>query len=112
MDAETRGYFEAIRQDFAQLRGEFGEIRSEVGELRGEVGAKIEGLRLEILDVGTLTERLRGDIRLIAEGVQTNADALERFRADMHAEFRARDAVLHAAFTEVRRDLADLRQRL
>ncbi|MGH7279024.1 MAG: hypothetical protein ACREJG_10065 [Candidatus Rokuibacteriota bacterium] len=54
-------------------------------------------------------EHLRGDVRLVAEGVVTNAAGIDRLRGEMNERFATSETVLLAAFTEVRRDIAALR---
>ena len=76
--------------------------------LRAEIRAESAQTRRHF-DV--VAGRLRGDIRLVAAGVVANAESIERLRADVGRDMDERFRVVHLAFTDVRRDIAEIRTR-
>jgi len=122
-----RQEFGTLRQEFGTLRQEFGTVREEFGTLRQEFGtlrADFDELRREVRDSAVETRRhfdvvaeeLRHDIRGIAEGMIALSERVDRFdvgvRAEMNERFTATHAVVRVAFSDVRRDIAELRSRL
>jgi hypothetical protein len=123
MDEETRSYFEALRGEMSAmrdaLRGEIGglreELRGEIGglreELRGEIGGLREELRREIVDsaaetrrhAGVITEALRHDLQIVAEGVLTANQSIERLRPDVRRELDEHFGTVRLAFEDARR---------
>ena len=142
MDAETRAYldqtlgvfrdefsrgFANLHQEFGALHQEFGSLRQEFGTVREEFGtlrADFDELRREVRESAAETRRhfdvvaedLRHDIRGIAEGVIALSERVDRLgvsvRAEMNERFTATHAVVRVAFSDVRRDIAELRSRL
>jgi hypothetical protein len=60
---------------------------------------------------GVMTESLREDIKLLVDGLEINRRHVAALHADIRTEFASRDAVLRAAFADIHRDIAALRQR-
>jgi regulator of replication initiation timing len=142
VDAETRAYldqtlgvfrnefsrgFANLHQEFGALHQEFGSLRQEFGTVREEFGtlrADFDELRREVRESAAETRRhfdvvaedLRHDIRGIAEGVIALSERVDRLgvsvRAEMNERFTATHAVVRVAFSDVRRDIAELRSRL
>jgi hypothetical protein len=118
MDDETRSGFDEMRQGFAEMRQRFVEIdrrfdavdrRFDAVDRRFE--AVEERLGGEIRRVGVVTEDLRTQIQLVAEGVEANERAIERVRVEMNERFRENEIVVGAAFRQIRRDIDELRDR-
>jgi predicted nuclease with TOPRIM domain len=119
--------FGSLRQEFGTVREEFGSLRQEFGTVREEFGtlrADFDELRREVRESAAETRRhfdvvaedLRHDIRGIAEGVIALSERVDRLgvsvRAEMNERFTATHAVVRVAFSDVRRDIAELRSRL
>ena len=132
-DEFSRGFanlhqeFGALHQEFGALHQEFGSLRQEFGTVREEFGtlrADFDELRREVRESAAETRRhfdvvaedLRHDIRGIAEGVIALSERVDRLgvsvRAEMNERFTATHAVVRVAFSDVRRDIAELRSRL
>ena len=119
MDEETRSYFEALRGEIGALRGEMSTmrdaLRGEMGTmhdaLRGEIGGLREELRREIVDsaaetrrhAGIITEALRHDVQIVAEGVLTANQSIERLRPDVRRELDEHFGTVRLAFEDARR---------
>ncbi len=81
--------FEEVHSELVELRQGQGGLRQETQELRqGQ-----ERLRLEVADLGrevrkngVMVEKLDGDIRLVAEGVVTNRQVMERMIEETRRE--------------------------
>ena len=75
---ELRGELKETRGDVQELRGEVQELRGEVREIRGEM----KGMREELMrHAMVLTESVRDDVRIVADGlavVSAKLDALRR----------------------------------
>jgi len=56
-----------------------------------------------------LGEGLRHDLRVVAEGVALNAEAIERLRQEMNARFTSERAFTVSLFNDLKREIADLR---
>jgi chromosome segregation ATPase len=85
---ETRAHF-ASRADLAEAMATLrAEIRSEAAETRRHFDVVAEGLR--------------GDIRLVAEGVVANTESIERLRSDVTREMDERFRVVNLAIGELR----------
>ena len=63
----------------------------------------------EIRHLGVITEDLRAQIQLVAEGVVGNGRAIERLRVEMNERFRENEVIVGGAFRQIRRDLDELR---
>lgn len=107
MDAETRAYLD---QTLGALRVDFDDLRREVLEKVLESAAETR----RHFDV--VAEDLRHDIRGIGEGVIALSERMDRLdvgvRAEMNERFTATQAVVRVAFSDVRRDIAELSSRL
>jgi archaellum component FlaC len=65
----------------------------------------------EIRQLGVITEDLRAQIQLVAEGVVGNGRAIERLRGEMNERFRENEVIVGGVFRQIRRDLDELRER-
>jgi archaellum component FlaC len=65
----------------------------------------------EIRQLGVITEDLRAQIQLVAEGVVGNGRSIERLRTEMNERFRENEVIVGGAFRQIRRDLDELRER-
>jgi hypothetical protein len=63
----------------------------------------------EIRQLGVMTEDLRTQIQVVAEGVIVNGRAIERLRGEMNERFRENEIVVGGAVRQIRRDLDELR---
>jgi hypothetical protein len=77
-----------LTEAMATLRA---EMRTEAAETRRHFDVVAEGLR--------------GDIRLVAEGVVASTESIERLRSDVTREMNEHFRVVHLAFADVRREL-------
>ncbi|HUO63062.1 MAG TPA: hypothetical protein VMT97_05135 [Terriglobales bacterium] len=98
--------FGTVCEELATLRSSFDELRLEVRESAIETGRHFD----------VVAEDLRHDIRGIAEGVIALSERVDRLDVGIHTEMRERfiatQAVVRVCFSDVRRDLADLRSQL
>ena len=58
-----------------------------------------------------VAEDLRHDLQAVAEGVLSNTRAIDELRSDVYRDMNARFGLVDLAFVDVRRQLADLRDR-
>lgn len=87
------------------------EIRAEFQAVRGEMSAMEERLRREIAagdaetrrHMGVLTEGLRHDVQVVAEGVVMANEAIERLRGDVRRELDERFELMRLGFEAARR---------
>ena len=111
MDDETRAAFERLhgRFDASDRRFDAVDRRFDTMDRRFDASdAKIDATRRE---ASVTAEYLIGEIKLIAEVAQANAQAIERLRDEMNARFRENEIILRAAFGQIRSDIDELRQR-
>jgi hypothetical protein len=106
VDDETRALFHDLHRD---LIAEATEARRRFDTLDQRIGAEAARTRPHF-DV--VAESLRSDITLVIEGLEVTRRSVAVLRTETPVEFRARDAVLHAGFSALRRDIGDIRQRL
>jgi hypothetical protein len=108
VDAETRAYLDAFRLEF---RRDLTALRQEMRqESRADLAEAMATLRAEMRTDGAETRRhfdvvaegLRSDIRLVAEGVVANTEAIERLRSDIRQEMDERFRVVDLAFADLR----------
>jgi hypothetical protein len=101
---ELKGEIGELRQE---MRAETGALRAETGALRGEVGslrAESGDLRQEMRQAARETRRhfdvvaesIRSDVRVVAEGVAANTEAIERLGTDLRPEMDSRFTAYHA----------------
>ncbi len=70
MDIETSEAIEGLRAEMAELRAEMAAVRAEMRTLRIELRAELgEGLAESRRHSDILTESVRDDIRIVAEGL-------------------------------------------
>jgi len=125
---------ETVRGDVGALKQEFGTVQEKVGSLQHGFGtvceelvslrSSFDELRREVHESAIETRRhfdvvaedLRHDIRGIAEGVIALSERVDHLDVGIHAEmserFTATQAVVRVCFSDVRRDIADLRSQL
>lgn len=77
MDPETSSAIEALSQDLGHLRGEISELRDETVKIRGDMREMREELMRHAM---VLTDSVRDDIRLVAEGLATVSAKLDALR--------------------------------
>ena len=88
MDADIKEEFASVRAEFASVRTEFASVRTEFGAVRAEMRTSETTLRQEIREEGISTRRhfdvvsesLRDDIRIIAEGLIALDAKVDRMR--------------------------------
>ena len=69
-----------MRQGFADVRQEFANVRSEMAQMRTELRQEIADTRHELT---ILIEGLRGEIRMVAEGLVLVNERVDRVVADV-----------------------------
>ena len=132
MDEETRAGFADMRRGFAEVNARLDRVDGRLDGIDGrldrmderldegnqgtaEVSQRVDSLeeRLfrEIRQLGVMTEDLRGQIQLVAEGVVVNGQAIERLRVEMNERFRENEVIVGGVFRHIRRDLDELRDR-
>ncbi len=132
MDEETRAGFEDMRRGFAAIDARFDQVDARFARVDARfarVDARFDGvnqgtaainqrvdtleerLRREIRQLGVITEDLRAQIQLVAEGVVGNGRAIERLRGEMNERFRENEVIVGGVFRQIRRDLDELRER-
>ena len=125
MDEETRAGFADMRRGFAEVNARLDGIDGRLDRMderldegnqgTAEVSQRVDSLeeRLfrEIRQLGVMTEDLRGQIQLVAEGVVVNGQAIERLRVEMNERFRENEVIVGGVFRHIRRDLDELRDR-
>jgi len=132
MDEETRAGFEDMRRGFAAIEARFDRVDArfagvdarfdgvdarldEANQGTAAINQRVDTLEervmREIRQLGVITEDLRAQIQLVAEGVVGNARAIERLRTEMNERFRENEVIVGGAFRQIRRDLDELRER-
>ena len=139
MDEETRAGFADMRRGFAEVNARLDRVDGRLDGIDGRLDridgrldrvderldegnqatAKVsqrvdsleERLFREIRQLGVMTEDLRGQIQLVAEGVVVNGQAIERLRVEMNERFRENEVIVGGAVRHIRRDLDELRDR-
>jgi hypothetical protein len=97
VDAETRQYFEALRSEIGGLHGAMTSLRGDMTSLQGDMtslraelqalDAKVDRVTMDLRRHFDVTaEGLREQMKILAEGVVMNAEALSRFRSEVIAE--------------------------
>ena len=96
VDAETREYLEAIRADLAAARRDMATkedlaslaTKNELAGAFAALDAKIDRVAADTRHQFEITaEGLRDQMKVLAEGIVMNAEALGRFRTEVIAEF-------------------------
>jgi hypothetical protein len=107
-----------LTEAIAAVRGDLAQAIAAAREAgRADLAEAMTTLRAEIRTGATETRRhfdvvaegLRGDMRLVAEGVVSNTEAIERLRSDVAREMDERFHVVHLAFADTRREIGELR---
>jgi F0F1-type ATP synthase membrane subunit b/b' len=105
---------EQIRRSADEVRtGLREEIRRSADEVRIELSAKIEDSAETLRrHFGVVTEGLRWELRVVAEGTLGNAAAIDRLEVEMNRRFVSAEAAQRAAFDDFREQLGDVRRDL
>jgi archaellum component FlaC len=139
MDEETRAGFEDMRRGFAAINARFDGVDArfdrvdarfdqvdarfarvdarldETNQGTAAINQRVDTLEerfmREIRQLGVITEDLRAQIQLVAEGVIFNGRAIERLRTEMNERFRENEIIVGGAFRQIHRDLDELRER-
>ena len=119
MDAESREYLEALRHEFAAMREEMGLRFRAIDSRFDGVDSRFDAMdrRIEAEHETTrrlfhvVAEDLRHDLQAVAEGVLSNTRAIDELRSDVYRDMNAGFGIVHLAFVDVRRQLAELRER-
>lgn len=129
MDDETRAAFERMHEEmrrgfaandrrFDAMDAKIGAMDTKIGAMDTKIGAmdtKIDAMDTKIdasrREAGVTAEYLLGEIKLVAEVTQANAQAIGRLRDEMNARFRDNEIILRAAFGQIRSDIDELRRR-
>jgi hypothetical protein len=111
VDEETRRYAdERIAEERRRNDEALSEQRRHNDEAVAEHRQRSEELVAENRRFfGVLEERLRHDLRIVAEGVALNAEAIERLRQEMNAQFTSERAFTVSLFNDLKQDIAELR---
>jgi chromosome segregation ATPase len=90
----------ALRTEMGTLRGETSALRVETGSLRAESGDLRQEMRQAALGTrrhfDVVAESIRSDVRVVAEGVAANTEAIERLGTDLRPEMDSRFTAYHA----------------
>ena len=103
--------FAAVDVQFAGVDARFDEANQGTAAINQRVDTLEERFMREIRQLGVITEDLRAQIQLVAEGVVGNGRAIERLRGEMNERFRENEVIVGGAFRQIRRDLDELRER-
>jgi hypothetical protein len=101
--------FDRVDQRFADVDGRLVEANRGTTEVSQRVDTLEERVMREIRQLGVISEDLRSQIQLVAEGVVGNGRAIERLRVEMNERFRENEVIVGGAFRQIRRDLDELR---
>jgi uncharacterized coiled-coil DUF342 family protein len=86
---ELRGEMQELRGEMQELRGEMQEVRGEMQEVRGEM----KEMRGELMrHAMVLTESVRDDVRVVAEGLAVVSAKLDALRRKTHLRHARRVA--------------------
>ena len=77
--------------------------------MRATVDALEERVLREIRQLGVMSEGLRSQVQLVAEGVVFNGRAIERLRVEMNERFSENEVIVGAAFRQLRQDIDEIR---
>jgi hypothetical protein len=120
MDEETRAGFEDMRRGFTATHARFDGVDARLDRVEANQGTAAINQRVDTLEerfireirqLGVITEDLRAQIQLVAEGVLGNGRAIERLRIEMNERFRENEVTVGGTFRQIRRDLDELRER-
>ena len=91
MDAELKAYLDAFRRDVAQQTAATNQKMDMVNaETRQELTARMEQMNGEARrELRVLIEDVRHDVRVVADGVMTVRDQLDRILTDHEARITA-----------------------
>ena len=103
--------FAGVDTRFAGVDARLDEANQGTAAINQRVDTLEERFMREIRQLGVITEDLRAQIQLVAEGVIVNGRAIERLRGEMNERFRENEVVVGGAFRQIRRDLDELRER-
>jgi chromosome segregation ATPase len=84
---------------------------SEMDERFSEMDVRMNGLEEAIRHTDVKVEALRGDIRLVADGVAAVDQKLDAFRGEVAKEFEDVKAQNRASYAQVERRVSRLEQR-
>jgi len=101
MDQDLVAYFDG---QFRQVTGEIQGLREELGAFREQVETSIRHVHVEI-------EGLRGEIRLVAEGVMGVGERLESFRHEVAHDFKETRIAFRLPYEDVSGRLLNLERR-
>src|SRR5688572_14372064 len=119
MDPEPREYLQAMRQELAAMREAMSERLVAIQSRFDGVDARFDATerRIEVEHDTTrrlfhvVAEDLRHDLQAVAEGVLSNTRAIDGLRSDVYRDMNARFGLVDVAFSDVQRQLAELRDR-
>ena len=110
--------FDQVDARFARVDARLDGVDAQLGEanqgtaaINQRVDTLEERFMREIRQLGVITEDLRAQIQLVAEGVVGNGRAIERLRTEMNERFRENEVIVGGVFRQIRRDLDELRER-
>jgi hypothetical protein len=102
--------FDAIDARFSAVDARFDAVDRGMAGTNQRVDTLEERVVREIRHLGVITEDLRTQIQVVAEGVIVNGQAIERLRVEMNERFRENEVIVGGAFRQIRRDLDELRE--
>lgn len=98
--ADLRGEMD---ERFADLRGEMSRRFDEVDGRFDEVDARIDKVDEEVRLAHVSIEGLRGDIRLVADGVITANERIDAVRTELKEEIGDVKSLLHTSYRDLDR---------
>jgi hypothetical protein len=105
MDQGMIAYFD---ERFGVLRAEVAGLREEVEGLRAETSQRLERMEETARHTQILVEGLRGDLRLVAEGVIGGREQLSAFRDEMTRELERVSQSIRVPYSELNTRLRSL----
>ena len=95
------------QQRFGQIDDRFGQIDARLDR----IDARVEQVETEVRHAHVQIESLRGDIRLVAEGVLGVSDRLESHRLETAREFEETRALLRLSYAQIEQRVKRLETR-
>jgi archaellum component FlaC len=105
---ETAQQFAGLREETAQ---QFTEVREETAQQFARADRRVERVEHELHRTRIVVESLRGDIRLLAEGVMGVSDRLELFQSDVALKLDDVKASIVPYYQDLNRRVGILQER-
>jgi hypothetical protein len=87
----------------AYLDTRFRETSQQIENLRDQVDTRFERVEAAIRHTQVMVEAVRGEVRMVAEGVMASDEKLQFFRAEVKQEFDDTRSLMRSAYAQVDR---------